>query len=426
MSERGCSEYQVLSRRGFLRGGAALLGAGLMPAWLPRVALGAEPSAERDVIVALHLRGGSDGLSLLVPHGDKHYYAARPRLAVPPPDSRRAKRAHDLNGFFGLPDPFAPLLPLYHAGHLLPIHATGAIANRWSRSHFDAQHWMDVGKPSDSSTQSGWLARHLETVPPMRPEAPLRGVSLMPALAESLRGGPDSLPLPDPKRFAFEGGWQEMSDMEAVLRASYDRAPDAVRIAAERTRATIALLSRVDLANYRPAGGAAYPDTDLGRALRASAALIRAEIGVEAIAVDHHGWDTHDDQGTLDGFLSQQMAELAQALAAFHSDVYGSGVSRFTLVVVSEFGRALAENESGGTEHGTANAMFLIGPHVSGRQVIAEWPGLHRDQLFERQDLRVTIDYRDVLAEVLRKRAGNTQLGAVFPGLTPKFRGVVS
>ncbi|MGV3618457.1 MAG: DUF1501 domain-containing protein [Fimbriimonas sp.] len=424
MSNHACSEYRELSRRGFLRGATALVGTALMPAWLPRVALAADERSERDVIVSIYLRGGADGLSLCVPHGEKAYYAARPTLAVPPPDSKRAKRALDLDGFFGFPVPFAPLVPIYKSGELLVVHATGAIANRWSRSHFDAQRWMEVGKPSDSTLASGWLARHLASTAPMVPNAALRGVSLMPGMAESLRQGPLSLPVPDPGRFAYDGGWREIADMEAVLKRSYERAPDLLRVAAEQTRATMGLLRRIDLPRYAPAGGAAYPDTDLGRSLRAAAALIRSEIGVEAIAVDHHGWDTHDDQGTLDGYLGQQLDELARALAAFHADLAGAGKRRYVLVAMSEFGRALAENESHGTEHGTGNAMLLMGPGIFGGRVLANWPGLHRDQLFERQDLRVTTDYRDVLAEVVQKRLGNGDIGAVFPGLTPKIHGV--
>jgi uncharacterized protein (DUF1501 family) len=424
MSNHACSEYRELSRRGFLRGATALMGAALMPAWLPRVAMAAGDPGERDVIVSIYLRGGADGLSICVPHGEKHYYTARPTLAVPPPDSKRAKRAIDLDGFFGFPTPFAPLVPIYKSGELLVVHATGAIANRWSRSHFDAQRWMEVGKPSDSTLASGWLARHLAATAPMTPGAALRGVSLMPGMAESLRQGPLSLPVPDPSRFSYDGGWREIADMEAVLTRSYERGPDLLRAAAEQTRATMALLKRIDLPRYAPAGGATYPDSELGRALKAAAALIRSEIGVEAIAVDHHGWDTHDDQGTLDGYLGQQLQELAQALAAFHADLAGAGKTRYVLVAMSEFGRSLAENESHGTEHGTGNAMLLMGRGIAGGRVLADWPGLHRDQLFERQDVRVTTDYRDVLAEVVQKRLGNADIGAVFPGLMPKFRGV--
>lgn len=426
MRTPGCSEYHSLTRRGFLQGSAAVLTGALMPAWLPRVAMAADgPGSNRDVIIALHLRGGADGLSMLVPHGDRNYYVARPRLSVPPPDSSRNKRAIDLNGFFGFPAPFAPLIPVYQAGQLLGIHATGAIANRWTRSHFDAQHWMDVGKPSDSSLMSGWLGRHLASVPAATPGAPLRGVSLIPSLADSLREGPGTMAVPNPSQYAFQGGWSDLADMEAVLRASYERAPEPMRLAAEQTRATMALLQKVDVDHYRPSGAASYPESDLGRALRSAAALIRAEIGVEAIAVDNHGWDTHNLQGTLDGYLSQQMDDLAKAMYAFWLDLGNSGVTHYTMVVLSEFGRSVDENENGGTEHGTANAMFLMGPNVAGGRVLAEWPGLQRDQLFERQDLRVTIDYRDVLAEVLQKRLGNTQIGTVFPGLTPKPRGVI-
>lgn len=419
-----CSEYQLLSRRGFLRGAGALLGTALLPAWLPRVALAAEDPAPRDVIVSIYLRGGSDGLSLCVPHGDPHYYKARPTLSVPPPDSNRPKRGLDLDGFFAFPAALAQLLPAFRAGECAVVHATGAVANRWSRSHFDAQRWMDVGKPSDSSLTSGWLARHLASVTPVRDSAALRGVSLNSALTESLRGGPHTLPVPDVQRFAYDGGWPEIDDIVEVWTRSYAAAPDPLRLAAEQTRETLALLRRVDVANYRPGGQVTYPTCDLGRALKSAAALIRAEVGVEAIAVDTYGWDTHDDQGTMDGYLGQLMTDLAQSLAAFHGDLHAAG-TRYTVVVMSEFGRSVAENESLGTEHGTGNAMLLLGPAVMGGKVHGTWPGLHPDQLFERQDLRVTTDYRDVLSEVLMRRLHNPATEVVFPEFRPHPLNVV-
>lgn len=424
MRTPGCPEYLDLTRRGFLQGSAGLALGALMPAWLPRITLAESDSSDRDVIVSIFLRGGADGLSICVPHGDRAYYTARPTLAVPPPDSKRAKRALDLDGFFGFSAPFTPLLGAFRSKELLIAHAVGTLASPTTRSHFDAQRWLDVGKPADSGLSSGWLGRHLATVPPSRAGATLRGVSLMPSQAESLRDGPASLPVPNPARFSFDGGYLEVEEMAGLLQRSYDRAPEPLRLAAEQTRATMALLSTVNLGSYRPLGGATYPETDVGQALRSAAALIRADVGIEAIAVDSHGWDTHDNQGTLDGYLAQHMDALAKALAAFHADLSTSG-RRYVCVVMSEFGRAVAENDNHGTEHGTANAMLVMGPRVKGGRVLTKWPGLGRDHLYEGQDLRPTLDYRAILAEILAKRLLNARTEEVFPNFTPKFVGTV-
>lgn len=425
-SAKACIEYNSLSRRRFL-GGAAGLGTlfAVMPAWLPKVAMG-QGGSNRDVIVQIYLRGGIDGLTFCVPHGDANYYAHRPTQAIPQPGSG-ADRALDLDGFFGLHPSMQPLMGAYGDDNLLMVHATGAVPNGWTRSHFDAQRWMEVGKPNDSSIATGWLGRHLATVSPLNANTALRGIALEQGLMQSLRGGPKTLPLPDPSDFGYGDAWADQTaTIAAWLGKSYARMPDPVKSAAASTQTTIDLLAQIDFDNYAPSGGAIYPDTDIAHSLKATAAMLRAQIGLEVVGIDYGGWDTHADQGSNGGFIGGHLGDLAQALQAFYADLIGANRPNFLVVCLSEFGRTVAENASGGTDHGTGNAMMLLGPKVAGGRVLANWPGLAPNQLFEDQDLKPTIDFRDILAEIVDKRLANAAgVSQVFPGYNPQYRGVI-
>jgi uncharacterized protein (DUF1501 family) len=210
----------------------------------------------------------------------------------------------------------------------------------------------------------------------------------------------------------------------------HGRVADPLRANASVTFATIDLLQAVNIAGYVPGGGAVYPVSGslgaFGRALRGAAALIRAQVGVEAIAIDLGDFDTHGQQGTFGGTLASLLGALGQGLGAFYADLTSGGATGFTVVVVSEFGRTVFQNGSLGSDHGHGNAMMVLGPCIAGGRVLANWPGLALPQLFQGRDLAVTIDYRDILAEVVQARLGNPNLGAVFPGYAPTFRGVAS
>lgn len=424
---KGCNEYNKLSRRSFLSG-AAGLGTlfAVAPSWLPRVALG-QGGSSRDVIIQIYLRGGIDGLTFCVPHGDNDYYSRRPTQAVPRPSSGQAGAALDLDGFFGFVPTMQPLMPAYQDQNLLMVHATGAVPNNWTRSHFDAQRWMEVGKPNDASVATGWLGRHLATVTPLNPNTSLRGIALEQGLIQSLRGGPNTLPLPDPDDYGYGdafGDW--VPAMAQWIGSAYSRMPEPLKSSAMNTQATIALLDSIDFQNYVPAGGANYPDTGTAQGLKATAAMLRAQIGLEVVGLDLGGWDTHADQGANGGFIAGHLSELADALGAFYQDLIGAGFNNFLVVCMSEFGRTADENASMGTDHGTGNAMLLMGPKVAGGRVLANWPGLADGQLFEDQDLAPTIDYRDLLAEIVDKRLSNAaNLNQVFPGYSPTYRGVI-
>lgn len=426
---RGCNEYNHLSRRQFLQatGGAVALSG--LAASLPRVAYAQDYCSSRDIILSIYLRGAADGLTLCVPYLEPAYYAARPTLAVPPPDSTDPNHATDLNGFFGLPPAMTSLLPAYQAGHLLFVHACGM--HESNRSHFDSQRFMEVGKPNDSTIFNGWLARHLLTSPPFSQNAILRAVQIDFGLRQTLQGAPLTIPVPNLANFGLVGAPGTVSARRDVLDDLYAAFAEPLRSAAASTQTTIDLLQQIDFANYTPGGGAVYPNAaqgfGFGYQMKTAAALIKADVGVEAVAIDIEGWDTHGNQQPFTGgYMFNLMSSLSQGLAAFHADVLMGSGRNVTVVVMTEFGRRLEENGSDGTDHGHASTMMLMGRDIAGGRVLTQWPGLAPEQLYQGIDLQVTTDWRDILAEVVAKRLGNNNLSVIFPDYVPTFRGVTT
>lgn len=424
-----CNEYNELTnRRDFLATSGGLSGAALFawayPEWLPKVSLADSYVGERDVIVSIFLRGGADGLSLCVPFGDPLYYTGRPTIAIPRPDTTAANRAIALDNFFGFPQAMRFLMPAYQAGNLLVVHGAGLSYN--TRSHFDAQHYMELGKSADPTVNTGWLGRHLAMTSPMKNGASLRAITLADGLAETLKGSPKALPISDPANYGIAGSTSTRAERQNWLGADYGETVDPVKSAAADALNTINMLRSLNVAGYAPANGAVYPNTGLGRGLRNSAALIKADIGVEAVHLDIGGWDTHTNQDPLGGGMANQMTQLSGAIGAFWQDCIASGLTQnVTVVVLSEFGRNVRENGSRGTDHGRATAMFALGRGINGGRVLTNnWRPLAPENLADRQDLAVTIDHRDILAEIVKNRLSNDQLGVVFPGYTPVMRGV--
>ncbi|MCC6322791.1 MAG: DUF1501 domain-containing protein [Phycisphaerales bacterium] len=421
-----CHEYQMLNRRRFLGvSGLAGLSALAAPAWLPRVAFASSHISGRDVIVSIYLRGAADGLTLVPPFGDPAYYTLRPTLAIPRPDdlANPNPRAIDLNGYFGLAPAMAPLLEAYQAGTFAIVHAAGSPDS--SRSHFDAQRFMEVGKPRDPSLYTGWLGRHLITANQADPNAVARAIGIGYQLQMTLQGGPKSLPIPDLTNYGLTGPSGTRTARLNYLNTAYAAATDPLRASAANTYNTISVLNSINFGSYVPQGGAAYSNSSFQRALRTTAALIKADVGVEAVAIDRGGWDTHSAQGNLvGGSLYGTMTDLATGLQAFHRDIVQQNWN-VTVVVMSEFGRTAAENDSLGTDHGHGGVMFLMGRNINGGLVHGTWPTL--SSLYQNQDLHVTTDFRDVLAEVVALRLGNNaNLSTVFPGYTPTFRGLTT
>jgi uncharacterized protein (DUF1501 family) len=431
----GCQEYRELSRRGFLGvSGAALAAAAVAPAWLPRVAVAKDyRTSQRDVVISIFLRGACDGLTICLPFTEAAYYAARPNLGIARPDSTATVKAIDLgasvpgpNGTtsFGFAPAMAPLMPAYQAGHLLIVHAAGSVDP--SRSHFDAQKFMEVGKAEDISVTTGWLGRHLMNTAPADPNALLRALSISTALPKTLVGGPLTLPIPNLDAFGITGNSATLAARTVSIHDMYAATPDPIKTIGLNTLTTIDLLNTINFAGYAPAGGANYGTSSFGLALKSAAALIKAQVGVEAIAIDLSGWDTHANQGVTTGTMNNLMATLAASLGAFHTDMFTGTNPSFTLVCMSEFGRRVAENGSLGTDHGHGNVMLVMGNCITGGRVLAQWPGLNSNQLYQGLDLQVTTDYRDILAEIAVNRLGNTNLPNLFPSYTPTFQGVTT
>jgi uncharacterized protein (DUF1501 family) len=416
----------TISRRRFLgRTGWTAAALASAPAWMPRVAFGAPRATPRgaasDTLVHIFLRGGFDGLSACVPYGDAELYLRRPTLAVTPPGTFNG--AVDLDGFFGLAPAAAPLLPIYQSGRLAFVHASGSVDP--SRSHFDAQKFMEIGLPGAQvgNVSSGWIARHLQTVAPAG-NGLLRGMALADQLPRVLVGAPATLPTKDPDGFTMPGTASTVLKRRQALRHMYQSEAAPLGSAALSTFSTIDLLATIDFAGYVPANGATYPNTTFGKGLKSIAALIKADLAIECLEIDVGGWDLHNQLGPVSGAMATRLDELAKGLRAFDLDM-GSTLDRVTLVAMSEFGRRAAENASGGVDHGHGNCMLVMGGHIAGGQVLTQWPGLAPANL-DQGDLAITIDYRDILSEILAQRLGSNDLATVFPNHTPSFHGITA
>lgn len=414
-----CGEFQHLSRRGFL-GASAAVGAASMTSLA--FGGGRGGGANRDTLVVVFLRGGMDGLTAVVPHGDPDLYTARPTLAVPPPGQTNG--ALDLDGFFGLAPACAPLLPIYRDGDLAIVHATGSTDP--TRSHFSAMRFMETATPNmgQTSISDGWLGRHLQTSAPLG-AGDLRAMALQATLTRTLAGGPGALPVKDPANFNFPGPQDVAGALRDVIEAIYANAAEPLAGAAQSSMGAIDLLATVDFENYQPENGAVYSGDSFGQGLVSTAAMIKADIGLECVELDITGWDHHSAMGPIDGTLAGMLANLSEGLAAFHTDLGSDWMERVTLLVMTEFGRRVAENGSAGTDHGHGGVMFVLGGHANGGQVHTQWPGLDPASLGN-GDLPITTDYRDVLAEIVALRLRNPSLAEIFPQHTPQFPGIVT
>jgi uncharacterized protein (DUF1501 family) len=413
------------SRRAFLKGlasvGAIGVSRALFPAWMPRLAFRppeARASTGRgDVLVVVFLRGGIDGLSAIVPHGEGALYYDKRR-------TQGVQNPIDLDGFFGLHPGLSPLLDMYQARDLAIVHAAGSIDP--SRSHFDAMQFMEHGTPGNKNTPNGWIGRHLEAAA-WTNESPFRAVGMGAMAPTSLRGTVAPLALRSIGDFHLRGRADQLNAANAALASLYGTSAPADLMSAQARLVfeTIEMLETLNAETYVPAHGAVYPGDDegFGMGLRQIAQLIKADVGLEVATIDLGGWDTHENQGTNDGFFNAHLNTFARGLAAFHADLRDH-IGHVTLVTMSEFGRRATENASGGTDHGRGNFMMLMGGGVQGGRVVADWPTLHPDRLND-GDLEITIDYRDVLSEVLRGRVGASALDYVFPGFTPSPRGLI-
>jgi uncharacterized protein (DUF1501 family) len=388
-----------------------MVGIGSAPLWLQRAALADDaPTRRKKVLVAVFQRGAADGLNIVVPHGEQRYYDLRPTISVPRPNpAAQADSAIDLDGFFGLHPSLAPLKPLWDRQQLAIVHAAGSPDP--TRSHFDAQDYMESGTPGLKATTDGWLNRALPAA--TGKVSPVRAIGLGPVLARSLKGNNNAVAVENLNNFTVRD-----AAASKVLESMYGSTQDRILGGTGReTFDAVALLQSIQKTPYQPAAGANYPRGKFGDSLRQIAQLIKADVGVEVAFADLGGWDHHLNEvgpKASVGQLATRLSEFGSSLAAFYEDL-GDRMEDVVVVTMSEFGRTAKENGNRGTDHGHANAMFVIGGPVKGGKVYGKWPGLAQEQLYEQRDLALTTDFRDILSEAVCTHLGNASLKPVFP-----------
>ena len=402
----------MVTRRIFLKdGGLALVSLGFAPTFLARtVALGAE---RQKVLITIFQRGAVDGLNMIVPFGERDYYASRPTLAIPRPGSD-ADAAIDLNGFFALHPRLAPLKGAWDAGQLAIVHACGSPDD--TRSHFDAQDYMETATPGVKSTPDGWLNRYLHAKE-HQAATPFRAVALAPQLPRALQGKASALAIGQIGQFGIRAG-QATDMVQSSFEAEYAAAANKVlQTTAREAFDAIRMLKKVDPAQYTPANGAEYPRSPFGQALQQIAQLVKADVGLEVAFAESGNWDHHANEGAAVGILANRLDDLARGIAALTRDL-GDRMQDVVVMTMSEFGRTVAENGARGTDHGHGNAMMILGGAVRGGKVYGKWPGLAREQRYEGRDLAITTDFRSVFNEVVRGHLGLRDTSHVFPRFT--------
>ncbi|MGL4608659.1 MAG: DUF1501 domain-containing protein [Trueperaceae bacterium] len=428
----GCAEFKALnhhsmglssagrSRRTFLKaagvGGGLLLTESVFKQSLPFLAF-AQEQRQADTLVVIFLRGGMDALNAVVPYGEgSHYYDKRPNIAI------GEGSVLDLDGFFGFHPSMAPLHEVYQNGNFAVVHAVGS--PHPSRSHFDAMEYMERGTPGIKITDTGWLTRHLQSVPWMN-DSPFRALGMGTMVQTALQGPISALAMQSLGDFYLQGPDHQKEMLQRTMAQLYrtSKPESFLHQQAKDTLSTMSYLSRLAGEEYTPSYEAQYPDTGFGYNLKQVAQLIKANVGLEVACVDFGGWDTHEQQGGTEGQFAALLGELSQGIAAFHQDMQDH-MNDLTLVTMSEFGRRLEENASTGTDHGHGGSMFVLGGGVNGG-VYADWPTLSPDAL-DKGDLEITTDFRDVLGEILTQRLSNTALDGVFPNYSAKVRGILN
>jgi uncharacterized protein (DUF1501 family) len=412
-----------MERRAFVKSGAlALVTIGLSPSFLRRTAFGMElvNAPKGKVLICLFQRGAADALNIVVPHGEKSYYAMRPSIAIPQPSRNALGGAIDLDGFFGLHPALAPLKPLYDRGLLAPVHAVGSPST--TRSHFDAQDYMETGTPDVKGTTDGWLNRYLAVKGTCDEcnlaRTPFRAVSLTPQTPRILEGPSATVAMNGLDEFSVRATGNSAERLEALYRTG---SADLVHGTGAEMFDAVKMLRAANPQKYLPQNNAEYPRSQFGTRLLQIAQLIKANVGLEIAFADVGGWDTHVNQGSSTGQLAQRLDDFSRSIAALVTDL-GDKMDDVVILTMSEFGRMAKENGNGGTDHGHAGALFVIGGHVKGGKVHGKWPGLEQEQLYEGRDLALTTDFRSVFAEVVQDHLGARALDRIFPGFAASPR----
>ena len=412
-----------MERRAFVKSGAlALVTMGLSPSFLRRTAFGMElfNAPKGKVLICLFQRGAADALNIVVPHGERAYYAMRPSIAIPQPSRNAVGGAIDLDGFFGLHPALAPLKPLYDRGLLAPVQAVGSPST--TRSHFDAQDYMETGTPDMKGTTDGWLNRYLAVKGTCDEcnlaKTPFRAVSLTPQTPRILEGPSATVAMNGLDEFSVRATGSSAERLEALYRTG---SADLVHGTGAEMFDAVKMLRAANPQRYLPQNSAEYPRSQFGTRLLQIAQLIKANVGLEIAFADVGGWDTHVNQGSSTGQLAQRLDDFSRSIAALVTDL-GDKMDDVVILTMSEFGRMAKENGNRGTDHGHAGALFVIGGHVKGGKVHGKWPGLEQEQLYEGRDLALTTDFRSVFAEIVQDHLGARALDRIFPGFAASPR----
>ena len=403
----------MATRRAFMKGGAmALVSTSAVPAFLRQSVLAQSTSAQAQgkKLVVIFQRGAADGLNIVVPHAETNYYRLRPTIAIP------QDQLIELDGFFGLHPAMQSFKPLFDQGHMAMIHATGSPDT--TRSHFDAQDFMESGTPGVKATPDGWLNRALQAEDLHRPanHTAFRAVALGSQVPRTLDGRIPAIAVNRLQDFAVAGKNPNAAPISSAFEAMYAGSVDSIlHGTGQETFEAVKMLKATDPAHYKPVAGANYPNGAFGGNMRQIAQLLKANLGVEAAFTDIGGWDTHQNQGNVNGQLANCLRDFSQGISAFWTDMGDAG-ENVTVVTMSEFGRTAEQNGTGGTDHGHANVMFILGGSVKGGKVYGKWPGMATEQLYQNRDLAITTDFRQVLGEAAYKTLGAHNLELVFPG----------
>jgi uncharacterized protein (DUF1501 family) len=383
-------------------------------------------STNKQTLVCIFLRGAADTLNMLIPYGDDQYFKVRPTLAIPAPAKENSSASLKLDDFYAFHPRLSALLPAFNEGRLGLVQAVGT--DNPTGSHFEAQDQMEHGEAYGRVVGSGWLGRYLRTRLGMD-MTPLSAVALGSTIPESLRGAPAASALESVDEVQIKTPLGDISSVSSVLAAMYQADGGVL---SQQGKITLDLLKRVESlrdTEYKPESGVTYAEDDFSRALREVARLVKADVGLEVACLDLGGWDTHFFQGSSTGLQAELIGQLATGLAAFDADLVRHR-DRVTTLVMTEFGRRIYENGSLGTDHGRGFALMAMGSRIHGGKVHGKWPGLTEEASGSNLDLtgpsglRVLIDYRSVLAEVLSKVFGHKDVGKVFPNFRPEAVGL--
>ena len=404
-----------MDRRYFLKSsGIALASFGLMsvaPNFLQQFANAQTviKTGKKKTLIVIFQRGAVDGLNMVVPHGDSDYYNLRRTIAVAKPN--QTDGAVNLDGYFGLNPTLKPFEKLWQSKQLAIVHSAGSPNN--TRSHFDAQDYMESGTPGNKGTRDGWLNRILQTSA-NKQDSPFRSLAMTQQVPRSLIGKYPTIAMTNLADFSIKAGVYS-TNVQGGFESVYDQTTkDSLGEAGKETFEAVNYLKQANPSQYKAENGAVYPTTPFGRSLLQIGQMVKAGIGLEVAFAEVGGWDTHVNEGNGRGQLANLLRDFGQSIAALTTDL-GKRMDDVVILTMSEFGRTAKENGSRGTDHGHANAMFVIGNSVKGGKVYGDWKGLSPTGLNEGRDLAVTTDFRDVFAEIALKHLGNKSFDKIFP-----------